>query len=195
MKKTFIFALLLFTGMAAAHAQSKKDIKALKIKTATETITSWETGKEVTWKSEYSAFDKEGNTTEQVEYNADGSVKRKELNKFNAKGDKVEEIIIDNSGNKKPEADDKYKHAVYRYNAKGKEIEDLRYDEKGTLVRKTVTSYNSNGDRIMEITSDGSGKVLKKAINAYDSKGLKTERTIYDGADKMLKKHKFTYTY
>lgn len=195
MKKTFIFAVLLFSGMATGYAQSKKEIKALKIKTATETVTSWESGKEVSWKSEYKAFDREGNTTERVEYNTDGSVKRKELNKFNAKGDKAEEIIIDNSGNKKPENEDKYKHAVYRYNAKGDEIEDLRYDEKGTLIRKTVTSYNSKGDKIMEITTDGSGKVLKKTINSYDSKGLRTERSIYDAADKLLKKHKFTYTY
>ncbi|TND07633.1 MAG: hypothetical protein FD123_3185 [Bacteroidetes bacterium] len=194
----FLSAGILLFAFSPVLAQSKKEIKSYKIKTMIETVTSSNSGKETSYKAEYRAFDKEGNTTEHTEYNADGSIKRKELNKFNSKGDKVEEIIIDKTGGKltvAEEDDGKYKHATYKYNNNGDETEDARYDQKGALIKKTVITYNSKNNKTSEITTDATGKTIRKITYAYDSKGLKTEKLVYGPGDQLLKKHKYSYTY
>lgn len=193
--KTFAIACGCMLAGVSLFAQSKKEIKAYKIKSTTETVTSFETGKEVTWKAEYDAYDKDGNTTEQTTWFTDGSVNRKELNKFNSKGDKVEEIVIDNKAKVNTPDDDKYKHVANKYNANGDKIEETYFDEKGVQIKKTVTTYNSKGDKTQELTTDAAGKQLKKITYTYDGKGLRTEKAVYGPGDKLLRKHKFTYTF
>jgi len=196
MRITLFLSTVLLSSVLSA--QSKKDVKTYKIKSVTENVTSYEGGKETTWKSEYRTFDKNGNTTEHSQFNPDGTVKQKELKKFNAKGEVIEEIVVEgkNAGKSADEEDaGKYKHALYKYNSDGDETEDLRYDEKGNVIKMTVTVYNAKGDKISETTNDASGKTIRKITYAYDSKGLKTERNVYGPGDKLLKKHKYTYSY
>lgn len=184
----------------ALGAQSRKQIKELKIKSMTETTVIYKDGKEsASYKSEYKTFDKEGNTLVAIEYNQDGTVRRKETSKYTGK-DKTEEIT-ENGPDKDKEADNdndgpkKYKRVTWKYNEKGDKTEELEYDAAGNLVKKTTYSYNKNGDRTFEVVYDGAGKMLKKTVYGYDAKGLRTEKKIYGPGEVLLKHVKYTYTY
>lgn len=190
----FTFAGLLLC--ASASAQSKKQVKELKIKSTTETVTIYKDGKEAsTYKSDYSTYDKDGNTLTETEYNADGSVKRKETNKYVGK-EKSEEIIEhpsesgDNSDGQK-----KYKKTTWKYNSSGDKTEETEYDASGNVTKKTTYAYNTKGDRLFEVEYDGSGRLVKKTAYGYDAKGLRTEKKVYGPGDVLEKHVKYTYTY
>src|ERR1044072_4477926 len=184
--KSFI-TLLFCTAAIGISAQSKKQIKDLKIKNCTETTTLYEAGKEVsTYKSGYSAFDKEGNTTEEIEYNTDGSVKRRETAKYSGK-DKIEEVV-DERGDKEPGGPSKtYKKTTYKYDADGDKTEEVEYDAAGAVIKKTTYAYNKNKDKQFEMVYDGAGKLIKKTVYGYDAKGLKISKTVYGPGDVMIK--------
>lgn len=195
----FILAasLLLATG---AHAQSKKQIRELKIKGMTETTTVYKDGKETaTYKSESKTFDKDGNTTQDIEYNADGSVKRKETSKYSGK-DKVEEIVERPNGGNANDNDDeggpkKYRKTTWKYNANGDKTEEVEYDASGNVTHKTTYAYNGNGDRTFEVEYDGSGKLVKKIAYAYNPKGLRTEKKVFGPTGTLEKQITYTYTF
>ncbi|CAN5853062.1 hypothetical protein BH11BAC7_BH11BAC7_23380 [soil metagenome] len=192
------FLLLLsisFFAASSLFAQSKKQVRELKIKSMTETSVIYKDGKEVAnYKSEYTAFDKDGNTTSQVDYNADGSIKRKETNKYVGK-EKTEEIIehpvpSNDNGEQK-----KYKRTTWKFNPAGDKTEETEYDAAGNVVKKTTYAYNTKGNRVFEMEYDGAGKLLKKSAFSYDTKGLRTEKKIYGPGDVLEKHVKYTYTY
>ncbi|MEW6470102.1 MAG: hypothetical protein AB1458_14340 [Bacteroidota bacterium] len=189
-----IASLVLLWG--ASSAQSKKKIKMYKIKSTTETTTETIEGKEVTYKSVHSVFDKEGETTEKTEYRPDGSVKRKETKKFDGKGNVLEETFYEVKDNKggtdKPGVKNTKK--TYKYNSNDDVTEECEYDG-AKLLKKTVTSYNSNGDKSMEVTYDADGKLLKKSVFAYDKKGLKIEKKTYDANNNVIEVKKYTYQF
>lgn len=194
MKK--LITLLFFVSSLAVTAQSKKQIKELKIKNCTENTTIYENGKEsVTYKSGYNAFDKDGNTTEETEYNQDGTVKRRETTKY-AGGNKVEEIV-DKRGDK--DADDNapktYRKTTYKYNGDGDKIEEVEYDASGAVIKKTTYTYNKDKDKQFEMEYDGAGKLVKKTVYGYDGKGLRISKTVYGPNDVMVKQVKYTYGY
>lgn len=195
MKRALFLLAVSFFFASAAFAQSKKQIKELKIKSVTEVSIIYKDGKEVSnYKSEYSTFDKEGNTTSQVEYNADGSVKRKETNKYAGK-EKVEEIIEHPGGNTDNSPQKKYKKTTWKFNTAGDKTEEVEYDAAGNVTKKTTCAYNVKGERVFEMEYDGAGKLLKKTAYSYDKKGLRTEKKVY-GPNDVLEKHvKYTYTY
>lgn len=184
-----------FLFVSALSAQSKKQIKELKIKSVTETSIIYKDGKEVSnYKSEYSTFDKDGNTTTQIEYNVDGSVKRKETTKYAGK-EKVEEIIEHPNGGTPDPAPKKYKKTTWKFNTAGDKTEEVEYDASGNVTKKTTCAYNAKGERVFEMEYDGAGKLLKKTAYSYDKKGLRTEKKVY-GPNDVLEKHvKYTYTY
>lgn len=197
MKRLLILLVLFIAGNLAA--QSRKQVKELKIKSMTETTTLYRDGKETsTYKSEYKTFDKEGNTLSSVAYNADGSVHRKVTSKYVGK-DQVEEVVENNSGD---DGDDdnsppkKYKKTTWKYNNKGDKTEEVEYDAAGNVTKKITYAYNNSGDRMFEITYDGAGKVLKKIAYGYDAKGLKTEKKVFGpGGEALQKSVRYTYTY
>jgi YD repeat-containing protein len=179
----------------SAAAQSKKQVRELKIKSATETVIVYKDGKEVSnYKSDYSTYDKDGNTLTETEYNADGSVKRRETNKYIGK-DKSEEIIEHPSGSDDNEAPKKYKKTTWKYNSAGDKTEEVEYDAAGNVTKKTTYAYNSKGDRLFEVEYDASGKLVKKTAYGYDAKGLRTEKKVYGPGDVLEKYVKYTYTY
>jgi hypothetical protein len=192
----FILLFVLFISAAGLSAQSRKQIKELKIKSMTETTVLYKDGKEsASFKSEYKTFDKEGNTLTSIDYNQDGTVHRKVVSKYTGK-DKTEEITENGPG--KDEDDDapkKYKKVTWKYNAKGDKTEEVEYEASGAIAKKTVFAYNTSGDRTSEIVYDAAGKVIKKTLYTYDSKGLRTEKKIYGPGDVMTKHVKYTYTY
>lgn len=193
--KSVITLLLVSVLGVSVSAQSKKQIKELKIKNCTETTTLYEGGKETsTYKSGFRAFDKDGNTTEDTEYNQDGTVKRKETVKYSGK-DKVEEVV-DERGDKDPASSSKtYKKTTYKYDADGDKIEEIEYDAAGAVVKKTKYAYNKNKDKLFEVTYDGTGKQIKKIAYGYDTKGLKISKSIYGPGDVLIKMVKYTYGY
>ncbi len=193
--KSFI-ALLFCIAVVSLSAQSKKQIKELKIKSCTETTTVYENGKETSYKSGYSSFDKEGNTTEEVEYNQDGSVKRRETAKYSGKN-KIEEVV-DERGDKDKDVSSggkDYKKTTYKYDGDGDKIEEVDYDEKGNVLKKTTYSYNKNKDKLFEVVYDGKGALIKKIAYGYDAKGLKVSKTTYGPGDVIQKVVKYTYGY
>lgn len=192
----FILMFVLICSTATLSAQSRKQIKELKIKSMTETTVLYNDGKETaTYKSEYKTFDKEGNTLTSIEYNQDGSVRRKESAKYSGKN-KIEEVTENGTG--KSEEDDapkKYKKLTWKYNEKGDKTEEVEYNAAGTVIKRTVYAYNKNGDRTTEMVFDEAGKMTKKIVYSYDSKGLRTEKKIYGPGDVLVKHIKYTYTY
>ena len=92
---TLLFALFNF----AAIAQSKKDVKKLKIKASTTVVTETVDGNEKSRTDSYQKFDNAGNVIELVEYNKDGSIKKKEAHTYNKNNDVVEEIVFDENKN------------------------------------------------------------------------------------------------
>ncbi|MCX6310437.1 MAG: hypothetical protein NT084_02255 [Bacteroidetes bacterium] len=177
-------------------AQSKKQIKELKIKSATENITIYKDGKEtVTYKSDYSIFDKDGNSVSEIEYNQDGTIKKKQTTTYVGK-DKTQEITehpndVDND-NSPPK---KYKKTTWKYNSNGDKTEEVEYDGSGAIVKKTTYAYDSNGNKAFEMEYDSAGKMTQKSAYSYDLKGLKTEKKVYGPGDVLLKYIKYTYTY
>jgi hypothetical protein len=193
----FIMTNILVLLSICAFAQSKKQIKALKIKSTTENVTVYEGGTEkATWKSSYQAFDKEGNTIEEITYNRDGSVQRKETAKYSGKN-KVEETTLDNG--KKDDGDNdsgrKYKKVTYKYNGNGDKTEEVLYDEKGVVIKKITYAYNSAGDKVFEMEYDASGVQTKKTVYGYNGKGLRIDKKVYGPGDVLLKQVKYIYTF
>jgi len=193
--KSFI-TLLFCIAAVSLSAQSKKLLKELKVENCTENTTVYENGKESTYKSGYRVFDKDGNTTEDTEYNADGSVKRKETAKYSGKN-KTEEIV-DERGDKEKDpssAGKVYKKTTWKYDSDGDEIEQAEYDEKGNLTKKTTYAYNKKKDKLYEVVYDGKGALIKKIAYGYDAKGLKVSKTTYGPGDVVQKVVKYTYGY
>lgn len=191
MRNSIAIVFLLICG--SLSAQSKKEIKELKIKSCTETTVLYEGGKELSsYKSGFRTFDKDGNTTEDTEFNENGTVKRKELTKYSGKN-KVEEVIENHStGDDSPKS---YKKTTFKYNADGDKTEEVEYDAKGNVVKKTTYAYNKNKDKQFEMVYDGSGKLVKKTAYGYDSKRLKISKSIYGPDDVLIKMVKYTYGY
>lgn len=75
-----------------------------------------------------------------------------EVSKYDANGEKVEEIKYSSNGSQK-------ERFVYEYNANGKCVSEIKYDEFNKLEKKTVIEYNSFGKRSKETTYDAKGKV------------------------------------
>lgn len=191
--KSLITLLFCFAAVSIS-AQSKKLLKELKVKNCTENTTIYENGKETTYKSAYRVFDKDGNTTEDTEYNQDGSVKRKETAKYSGKN-KTEEVIDERGDKETSTAGKTYKKTTWKYDNDGDEIEQVEYDEKGNVTKKTTYAYNKNKDKLYEVIYDGKGALIKKIAYGYDTKGLKISKTTYGPGDVVLKVVKYTYGY
>lgn len=192
--RIFIFTLLAFISLTL-NAQSKKQIKEMKIKSCTETTVLYIEGKEsATFKSAFSTFDKDGNTTEEIQYNQDGSVKRRESAKYAGKN-KTEEVV-DSRGEKDTEGNkNNYRKTTYKYNANGDKTEETDYDAAGNVVKRTTYAYTKSGDKQFEVIYDGSGKLVKKIVYGYDNKGLRTSKSTYGPGDVLQKMVKYTYGY
>jgi hypothetical protein len=188
--------LLLCTLAVSLSAQSRKQIKENKIRNCTENTTIFEDGKATaTYKSGFRVFDKDGNTTEDTEYNQDGSVKRKETAKYAGKN-KIEEVV-DERGDKEKNNNtpNTYKKTTYKYDGDGDKVEEVEYDAAGAVVKKTTYVYNKNKDKQFEMVYDGTGKLIKKTVYGFDSKGLKISKSVYGPNDVLLKQVKYTYGY
>jgi hypothetical protein len=198
MKLFFLSAFIFVSGFLSA--QSKKKIKELKIKSSTENVTLYKDGKATaTYKSDYQVFDKDGNTILEMEYNQDGTVKRKETHQYVGEN-KTEEIVEHPSGGTDNGDDNgppkKYKKTTWKYDSYGNKIEEDEYDAAGTLQGKKTYVYAPKGGHLLfEMEYDSKANLLKKTAYGYDDKDLKTEKKIYGPNDVLEKSITYTYTY
>lgn len=192
MKQILLFVLILLVA-TRTDAQSRKQAKEYKIKSTTETTTIFENGKEsATYKSSYKAFDKDGNVIEEVDYNKDGSTRKRVRSKYTGK-EKSEEIVENNKSPKDNSEDPKYSRTTWKHNSNGDKIEETQYDQTGNIIQRTTCTYNAKGEKLMELTMDASGKIIRKELYVYNAKGLKTEKKIYGPNDTLLKVVTYTY--
>src|ERR1043165_4154008 len=136
-------AILLFLFIAlcgSSFAQSKKEVKKYKIKSCTETVTDYSDGKEKTRQDAYMKFDGNVNVLEEIEYNKDGTFKKKEAHKYNKNDDVTEEIIYDEKGHVK-------KKTIIEYNAANDKTAETTYDVSGKIIEKIQYGYNAKGDK------------------------------------------------
>ena len=73
---------------------------------------------------------------------------------------------------------------IYEYD-KG---EMSRYDSKGDLSRKFVSTYDDNGNWIEESDYDGDGSLNEKTVLKYDDNGYCIETNVYDGDGTLSQK-------
>ncbi len=190
-----IFLCFLFIQAQWCFSQSSKKVKNFRIKSTTEWIILYNGNEKLEpRKDTYTAFDKEGNVIEKIEYNKDGSVKKKETSVFDSKGNLMEESSFEPKAEKESkEANNK--KISYKYNASNDKTEENVYDTEGKLIKKILYTYNRNGDKSVELTMDANSKVLKKSIYTYDSKGLKLERKNYNGDNVLESVKKYDYAF
>lgn len=196
--KRILFFLIIFSVFALPLlAQSKKKLKELKVKSKTENTTLYIDGKaNIPFKSGYSTFDGSGNTTTEIEYNQNGTIKKKQTIKYAGK-EKIEEIIeqpntdpIEVASN-----DKKYKKTTWKYNAAGDKTEEVIVDMAGAIIKKTTFTYNSKGNKTEEIEYNAGTTLIQKSKYFYDTKGLRTEKKVWGPGDILIKQVKYTYTY
>ena len=162
---SFIFSILTLTSFS----QSKKEVKKLGIKSSVTVVTESIEGKEKTRTDMSQKFDKNGNVIELIEYNKDGSIKKKEAQTYNKNNDITEELIFDEKGNLK-------KKITTEYNSNKDKTFETTSDANGKLLEKTQHGYNAKGDRSYEITMDEKGR--KKCTNKCRTKCTTKYRTI-----------------
>jgi hypothetical protein len=161
-KKLLALPLFLIV-ITTVTAQSKKDIRENKIGSETSTITLTENGKEVTYKDTYTVYDKNGNVTEQTEYNKEGTIKRKETNKYNANKDKTEEVVYDGK-------DNTTRKTTYFYNSNGQKIGEIEYDGSGKIIKQSMITYNADGFKTEKKTYDANKKLISTKKFTYSTK-------------------------
>lgn len=190
-----ILIVLIFSCFSVSiYSQSKKEKKAIKtwgIKSITEMVTENVNGKDATRKDAYSTFDKNGNTTYSEEYKKDGTLKHKESNKYDSKGNKIEEVIFEDADNS---LEKNYKK-TFKYDTEENKTEESEFDINGKLLKKTQYTYNANGEKVAEAEFNGLGKVTKKTVYAYDSKGLKAVKKEFDANDKVISTRTYQYEF
>lgn len=193
----YAFIFLCASGIVS-YGQNKKDIKKYKIKSITETVSITENNKTITYKEYYTLFDKNGKIIEETEFNADGSIKKKETTKYDNNDNKTEETCFhekEHLKNNAPLKESENTKTIYKYNSNNDKTEENEYDVgNGKLIRKQVNSYNNKGEKTQEETFDATNKSIKKIMYSYD-KGLKTEKKVYNKDNSLEETKKYTYTF
>jgi hypothetical protein len=164
MKKNVVFRLslvlnFLWVFSMVCVAQSKKDIRKHKIKITTETITTFENGKETLRNNQFRRFDKEGQVIEEIDYDKNGKLKTKTLSKYNNLEQKTEETTFD-ANNKQ------LVREVYKYDADGEKSEEWHYNEKNELENKSIYTLK-NGLKTERKTYDSKGKLIEVKKYGY----------------------------
>ncbi|NBA75177.1 hypothetical protein GOQ04_06440 [Emticicia sp. ODNR4P] len=152
--KHYPIAILLLATSYLSYGQSKKEVKKNKIKTVTELITDYVGGKEVTRNDSYKKFNKQGEVTEEIEYDKTGKLKRKVLSRYNEFDDKVEETIVDVNNHQ-------VEREVYKYDSFKEKSEVLHYNERNELDSRSVYIINGNGLKTEKKTYDAKGKLIQ----------------------------------
>jgi hypothetical protein len=191
----FLFGYIFFYMPGAVlFAQSKKDISKNKIRSVTENVVLYGKGKETSYKESYTLFNKAGKVLEEVNYNLDGSIHKRDAFKYDNDKNKIEEVVYKEAEDerKKPAEN---KKTISKYNKNGDKIEETEYDGTGKMLGKTIYAYNNFGEKVSELHYDGGGIVNKKVKYTYDNKSLKTTRESFlsDNTLESIKKYAYEF--
>ncbi|MDQ3049540.1 MAG: hypothetical protein M3Q95_01510 [Bacteroidota bacterium] len=177
---------LLFIVQSDVFSQSKKDIKKYNIKSTTVTVVDLAGGKEVSHIETVEKYDKDGNVTEDLEYNKNGTFRKNEIRTYNKAGEITYEAKYDEKGVLL------YK-LVTTYNVNNDKLTEQKTDGSGKIILWIKYGYDSMGDKIFELELDEKGKTLKKSMFTYDKNGLRKEKKIYNGKEELIAIKKYTY--
>jgi hypothetical protein len=199
----YLFFICAFSAFSSAQNKNKKDIKKNKIKSIAEFASIIENGKETTFKVSYTAFDKNGKSIEETEFNKDGSIQKKGSTKYDSNDNKIEETNFrqkeakaTETGTNAPTKANLNTRITCKYNANNDKTEENIFDAgSGKLISKQVYTYNGKGEKSMETTFDETTKLIKKALYTYNNKSLKTEKKIYNGENVLQETKKYVYEF
>lgn len=191
MQYVIMICFFLLAGTAIPiHAQSKQQIKQLNISSVTETTTLFLQGKDTTYISGFTKFNKDGKTVEEAEYDTHGGIIKKELSKYDGDGNKIEEFIFESEDTPK-----RQKKTISKFDLEGNKKEDLEYDVSGKLIQKQQFLYDAFNNKKQELKYNAEGKLIRKIVYKYDSNGLRIERKEYDGNNVLISERRYAYTF
>lgn len=187
--RLFLCSLLLLTiSFSTLCAQSKKLIRDLQIKTSSTEQIDFKNGIQENKRNVYLEYDKNGNTTLEIEYNADSSFKKKEHNEYNRQNNPLKTIRYDTKGAP-------IETVCYQYDAFGNKISETTFNEKEIEVEKTTYSYNGFGLKTQEVTPGVNEKIKRKVELEYDGHGALKERRVFDEKGEPVTIKKYFYHY
>ena len=105
-----------------------------------------------------------GNRIEMAEYNSDGSLKQKDLCRYDSLGNMIELASYNSDGSLE------WKD-LYKYDSAGNVIERTAYNSDGSLISKYLYEYDSVGNKIESAGYSTDGGLDYKSIYNYDSAG------------------------
>lgn len=139
-------------------------------------------------KTIFSRYDKDGNVTEQIEYNEDSTIAKWEKHSFFKDGEEILFLELDPSGKQK-------KKVVGTFDAFGNKTEELTYNAEDTLIEKTIFAYNNFSDKISESVYDKNGKLKSKVTYEYESKGMLKNKIMYNADNVVIYVRTYKYGY
>lgn len=157
MKKIGASILIIFSFYFLI-AQSKKEIRKLKIKS----ITVSETSNAKTNYESKALYDKNGEIVEETDFSKEGIIKSTHKYKRNKDGNVIEETEYDGRNQL-------IEKKEIKYNALGEKTEELSYNEANKLLKKSTIVYNNQGLKIEKKIYDASNKLtsVKKYQYTY----------------------------
>ena len=181
-----ISTIMMFLFVSSSFSQSRKEIKKYGIRSTESVITEFVGGKEVTHTDSFEKYDNDGNIIEEVEYNKDGTFKKKYTRKYNKAGEITEEVKYDAKGAI-------VSKVVTAYNESNDKVNEQTYDGTGKLVEWFKYGYNDLGEKTFELSLDEKGKTIRKSLYVYDKNGLRKERKTFNGRDELIAVKKYNY--
>jgi hypothetical protein len=136
------------------NAQSKKAIKKNNVRSVN--IIDLENGRNLN--SHRVLYNKDGEMTEETDYDKEGNLKWIKKYKYNGEGDVTEEEENDIKNNKLE------KH-IYKYNSLGEKTEEQVWDGSGKIVKTHYYTYDGRGLKTERKTVDNTGKTI--AVKKY----------------------------
>ncbi|NVN95678.1 MAG: hypothetical protein HXX18_10395 [Bacteroidetes bacterium] len=142
----------------SVFAQSKKEIRENKITSETVYNTKSADSKEI--KDSYTAYDKNGNAIEKIDYNKDGAIKTTEKHTYSANKNKIEETVYDATGKL-------ISKTSYIYNTNDEKIGEIDYDGSGNILKQSYTTYDAKGFKVEKKIFDGNKKLISVKKYVY----------------------------
>lgn len=148
MIKKMVLLLFAIGFSCGLMAQNKKTIAKYGINVMLETVT--EEGRTVNDLKKI--FNKEGEVTQEINYDKTGAVKDITSYTFDKSGNCILETVTEN--------EKVVERKIIKYDLSDEKTEELIYDNENKLEKRNLYFYNAKGLKIEKRTLDSSGKVI-----------------------------------
>lgn len=158
--RNFLMIILLLCPLLF-FGQGKKLLKNNKIKSRTMMTTA--TNKEgvtVTFKDTYEEYDKNGNTVVKIDYAKDGSIKKKEVYKFDGFDNVIEQTDFDKKRGTT-------EVTTYKYNASGDKTSETVTNQDGKVLKKETYSFDAKRLKTDQQEFDENNKLKSSRNYSY----------------------------